>query len=159
MEVGTLSFSSNQARKYLCEPVASITINLFLNLGIVTVLSAFWLLNKQAIQVSTRAPEARGLVSVFVPPGKISLRGPGSNKDAWSIADCGSRPNKYGHEASFRGLQLGDTFAITIAPKPCRVRLWRSMNSFSQELDRGKRTVTCFKAAVFVQGSSEEPIY
>jgi len=44
----------------------------------VAVLFVFYLLYKQAIQVSTMAPEVRGEVSVFVPPGKIYLRGPAS---------------------------------------------------------------------------------
>jgi len=41
-------------------PVASTTINLFVNLGIVVALSIFWLLYKQTME---------GLVSVFEPPG------------------------------------------------------------------------------------------
>jgi len=32
----------NQAQNYLCQPVAIITVNLFLNLSMVVVLSIFW---------------------------------------------------------------------------------------------------------------------
>jgi len=40
--------------------VATITINLFVNLGMVTALSIFRLLYQQGIEVSTGDPEARG---------------------------------------------------------------------------------------------------
>jgi len=54
---------------------------LFKNIRMVTVLliPVFWLLYKQAIQVSTRTYKLGVPVSVFVPPGKISLIGPGWN--------------------------------------------------------------------------------
>jgi len=56
-----------------CSPVATglvttITINLFVNLGTVTVLYTISLLYQQSIQLLTRAPEARGSGIGFLTP-------------------------------------------------------------------------------------------
>jgi len=50
----------NQAQNYECKPVASITINIFVNLSRVAVLSISWILYKKAMQVLTRAPGPKG---------------------------------------------------------------------------------------------------
>ena len=76
-ESAHVMFFCNQGQNCKCEAVASITINLFINLSRVTVLSIFWLLYKQAIQIITAAPGARGPGIGLWSPGKISLRGPG----------------------------------------------------------------------------------
>ena len=51
-----------------------ITINPFLNLSMVTVLSVFWLLYKQSTQVWRGPQKPKGPISVFVLSCKISLR-------------------------------------------------------------------------------------
>jgi len=53
-------FFCNLVQNYQCKPVARVTINLFLNLSMAAVLSIFWLLYKQVMDVSTRVPEAKG---------------------------------------------------------------------------------------------------
>jgi len=94
-------FFRSQAQDYECKPVVSITIAQFLNLGRVALFT--FLLIFYTVQVSVRAPEARGgavsvrqrqtilvyfawptkrpgghqsQLTIFVPPGQISLRGP-----------------------------------------------------------------------------------
>jgi len=58
------------------KPVTSITINLYQNLIVEAVLSTFWLLYKQAIQVSTMTPEARCPDVGFRAAWKIFYRRP-----------------------------------------------------------------------------------
>jgi len=92
------------------------TINPLLNLSVVAVLYLSWLLYKQAIQVSTRAPGNRGAGIGFRTPDKISLRGPGSGH------------HRVAHEASIRRKGSQErTRPIRMPP----ARYWRTWRSWS----------------------------
>ena len=90
LKVHTLSLSVIKLKITSVSQLPVMTINPLLNLSVVAVLYLSWLLYKQAIQVSTRAPGNRGAGIGFRTPDKISLRGPGSGH------------HRVAHEASIR---------------------------------------------------------
>jgi len=64
-------FCCNQAQNWWSLSPTAVLVAIFKNLSVVALLSIFLLIYQQSIQVS---------VSVFVPPGKTSRRGPGSHR-------------------------------------------------------------------------------
>jgi len=115
----------------------------------VAVLSTFWLLYKEAMQVSTRVPEAReARYRSLYPPGKISLRSP-AKKSKWImykkpnqlLVFCRLRTYAFistsctvsvvvsaSHEAA-RAVQLRNFVSRAIPPWIKRVGLWAYMTA------------------------------